>query len=227
MKYRDYLIVPALVMYLIYTSCAYIAGKNNADNVQLDQPVASICPENMSWGSNPGDSGDNWYADGARGADYFTISSDNGRESISFYNSRNVIQGTGCAYTVTSDNHLTCNNNGTKHDIIFLDELTAYDCSSGIYYQRGDYDTMLAAVTDGRFVNSSNSKDYYVFKDNGKSSEYFGEKIFKGKWSFDTTDILSVYDNDTHEYFRFVILYNNYGDITGIKLNDTVYEHAA
>ena len=228
MKYRDYLIVPALIMYLLYTSCAYIANKGQskeAGNVEI--PVASVCPTKISWGNEAESSGDNWYAGGARGADYFTVTtSDAGTDAISFYDSRTAIKGVSCAYTV-SDMHLKCNNDGQKYDLIFVDELTAYDCNSGTYYQRGDYASIVDKLTSGKFVNSENPRDYYIFKPDGKSAEYFGEKVFKGKWNLNTTDSIYVYDNQCREYFHFTLLTDGCGEVSGFSFNNTNYYLAA
>ena len=220
-KFRDYLIIPALVMYLVYTSCAYVAGKGGGNSSAIECPAASICPSNISWGE---ECGDNWYAGGARGSEYFTVNTDSiNAETICFHSGKTGNKGAECRYTV-SDMHLKCSSDGQKHDIIFLNELTAYDCSSGTYYQRGDYEVLTDMLTSGRFVNSENARDYFVFKENGKSSEYFGNKVFKGKWSVETADSISVYDNECGEYFHFSIEYDGCGNISGIRYNNTIYE---
>ena len=66
MKYRDYLILPVLIMYLLYTSCAYIAKTDEAASVgKKAVPDAAVNPASMIWGGDEGEYGELWYASGA------------------------------------------------------------------------------------------------------------------------------------------------------------------
>ena len=197
MKYKDYLIIPIILIYIVATSFAYV-GKNEVSDVPIDAPQASVCPEDINLGT------DVWYAEGSRNSDAISASS---VSRISY-----------------EDMHMLCaTNEGKNYDLIFVDSMTAYDCNTGTYYERADFDTLVKELSSGKFINSSNYKDYFVFEENGKSIEYYGDKVYKGEWSFDTSDTLLVYDNACRGYIGFDILFDVYGDICGISNSDYVY----
>lgn len=167
------------------------------DDSSNGEPKATISPTEISWGD------DCWYQEGARNGDSF--------------NEKNL------NYSI-KDMHMSgVSDNGTKYDLIFVDELTAYDLLSETYYRRADYDTLYNDLISGKFVNAQNENDYYVFKDSGKSIEYFGNQVFKGSWSFKTSSILKVYDNTCKEYFEFELIFDVMGNISGFKFYDSVY----
>ena len=231
MKYRDYLILPVLIMYLLYTSCAYIAKTDEAASVgKKAVPNAAVNPASMIWGGDEGEYGELWYASGARGTSCFTVANTTPAEAkICFYGnsaSGGATEMTESSYVI-SDKHLRCTNNGTRYDFIFLDEMTAYDLLSGTYYQRGDYNLLKQQLTAGKFVSTSNPNHYYVFKDNGKSVEYAGDKVFKGKWNLSTSDSVALYDRTCRETFDLELLSDEYGNISGFDSNGTVYALAA
>lgn len=222
MKYKDYLIVPVLAMYLLYASCAYVA-KGGADTAV---PEPSVNPNDITWNSS-GDEAECWYANGQRGTEcFYVIEGEYGSSGICFSNGSR--SGDKTSNYVISNMHLKCSSSsGESHDLIFLNEVTAYDTVSGTYYKRADYDDISASITSGKFVNSENPKDYYVFKKGGKSTEYFGDKVFKGKWSIDTAETLTVYDNSCRQYFHFGIISDAAGSVTALKFNNTVYNLVA
>lgn len=223
MKFKDYLIMPVIAMYVLYTSCAYIA-KPVEKTETAAAPAAVVDPSNICWGT---DSGEQWFAEGNASSRCFYVSPDKNENNIFFvkntYNSENYE-----SKYVISDMHMKCaGNDGTNYDLIFPDEMTAYDCNSGTYYKRGDYNNILEQLMSGKFVNSENKNDFYVFKPSGKSAEYFGNKIFKGKWQLETSDTVTVYDNACKDYFRFNLITDYHGSITGFRFNDTVYTRSA
>ena len=184
LKYKDYLILPVLIMYLLYASCAYIARTENEGDGKKTTPVAVVDPAVISWGDAEGEYGECWYAEGARGTSYFMVAaSGRGEPSICFYNNSSIGKHNDFTESscVVADKHMRCTNNGIRYDLIFVNEMTAYDLISGTYYQRGDYKLLKAQLTAGKFVNAENPNHYYVFKENGKSVEYAGDKVFKGK----------------------------------------------
>lgn len=210
MKYKDYLLVPIFCMYLLYASCTYLA-KDKADTGEAF-PEPSISPSEICWDK------DYWYAEGQRSGDCFNL--ENGKEMVivdGLKNSENA------SYYI-SDMHMRCDDGeGKRYDLIFVDEMTAYDCVSGQYYQRADYDALKGQLISGKFVNTRNDRDYYIFKDSGKSVEYFGNKVFKGSWNLSTADTLSIYDKQCHGYMDFRITYSSDGRISGITYNDSTY----
>lgn len=223
MKYRDYLILPVIIMYVVFASCAFLAKNTPAASDVMAEPTASINPEEISWGG--GDSGEYWYAEGTRNGECFTVDTGSGSKDIYFLDSTG--SGTEPANYTVKNMHMHCRTDeGRSYDLIFVDELTAYDCVSGTYYQRADYDSLVDALTAGKFVNTTNSRDYYVFKDNGKSAEYFGDQVFKGRWNLETSHTLTVYDNQCRENFHFNLIFSDFGDLTGFTFNGIVYSLA-
>lgn len=230
MKYRDYLILPAIVMYIIFASCAFI-GKMSVDpemvsETVISEPTASVNPSEMSWGQSDSEYGECWYAEGTRMGDYFTVNTSSSSKDIYFYDSKSSSGKTAAEPTpyVVKDMHmLASTQSGRKYDLIFLDEMTAYDCISGTYFQRADYSSLKQQLTSGKFVNSTNSRDYYVFKNNGKSCEHFGDQLFKGNWVLDTTDTLCVYDYSCQENFHFNLIFDGFGKISGFTFNEIIY----
>ena len=195
MKYKDYLIIPVLAMYLLFASFAYLRD----DSVGAPKiPVATVDPTELCF------DGDVWYEAGARSSGYFSIDADS-------------------HYVVKNHHLMYSTQSGTNYDLIFTDAMTAYDCNSGVVYQRGDYSTLMKSICSGKFVNSENEDDYYIFKDNGRSIEYFGDKVYKGEWNFETADAISVYDNTCKGTLTIDLIYSGYGAISGFCLNDTVF----
>ena len=229
LKYKDYLILPVLIMYLLYASCAYIA-RTDRDGKKADTPAATVDPAVLSWGDAEGEYGECWYAEGARGTSYFMIAATGRRDpSICFYNNassgkRNDFTESSC---VMADKHLRCTNNGTRYDFVFIDEMTAYDLLSGTYYQRGDYKLLKAQLTAGKFVNVDNPSHYYVFKENGKSVEYAGDKVFKGKWNINTSDTIALYDKTCKEVLDLQLFSDDFGNLGGFNSNGVIYTLAA
>ena len=231
LKYKDYLILPVLIMYLLYASCAYITKTEDRLNGRKeDVPVASVDPAAITWGDQNGEYGECWYADGARGPVYFAVAGNSSKEpSICFYNNTSYDKHAAPTESsfVISDKHMRCTNNGIRYDFIFVDEMTAYDLLSGTYYQRGDYNLLMTQLTAGKFINTENPSHYYVFKENGKSVEYAGDKVFKGKWNISTSDSVALYDKTCRQVFDLELLSDDFGNINGFDANGTVYTLAA
>ena len=224
MKYKDYLIIPVLLMFLIYASCAYISKADSAlaDN-NINAPDAKIDPAKIDWG---GETGENWYAEGARGTTYFFVSAqDSGEGTISFYDSavtdRRSSAITESSFVITGM-HLKCTNKGVRYDLIFPDEMTAYDLLSGTTFQRADYDQMKSQMISGRFVNRDNPKDYYVLKADGKGTQYCGDRVFKGKWNFTTAETVTLF-HKTDRQQPFEIVYDDFGNLSGFTSQNSVY----
>lgn len=221
MKYKDYLILPVIVMFIIYASCAYVGNADSETGNAIVAPEASVDPAGISWMVDDADTGECWYEAGIRGGSYFAVNQrENGAKVISFHEGN---KGSESAFVV-SDMHMRCNNDGTRYDLIFTDEMTAYDTLSGRYFQRGDYSQLKNELLSGRFVNTENPKDYFLFKDNGKSTEYFGDKVFKGKWNFETSSSLSVYDKSCKQDYHFDICFDGFGGVCGLDFNGITYE---
>ena len=233
MKYRDYMILPAIIMYIVFASCAFVAkAPSNSDiaNAEIVEPTASVNPADISWGPKEDAIGEYWYAEGTRTGEYFAVeTSSSNIGDIYFFNGRTASDAvTQATPYVVKDMHMQCaTNEGRRYDLIFLDEMTAYDCVTGTYYQRADYDSICRQLVSGKFVNSTNSRDYYVFKTNGKSAEYFGDQLFKGRWNVNTSGTIAVYDYSCEEYFYFNIVFDKYGNISGFTFNEIVYNLVA
>ena len=225
MKYRDYLILPVVCMYILFASCAFVA-KQGALSGSEAEPEPSISPECISWGGSEGCLGELWYAEGGRNGECFAVEEgENGCSSICFYSGEsNAASLSACT---VEDMHLCCSSGEKNYDLIFIDEMTAYDCVSGTYYQRADYGSLSEQLCSGKFVNTTNERDYYVFKDNGKSAEYFGDQVFKGSWSLDTSSTVTVYDRQCRQDFHFNLVFNSYGEISGFTFNEIIYSLAA
>ena len=230
MKYRDYLILPAIIMYVIFASCAFIQ-KNSATpssegvEVAEAEPTASVNPSDMSWGNDQEQYGEYWYAEGTRKGDYFSVEPSSSKE-IYFYeyaDTTEVADVESTPYVIRDMHMLASTDSGRNYDLIFLDEMTAYDCVSGTYFERADYDDIKDQLTSGKFVNTTNDRDYYVFKNNGSSCEYFGDQCFNGDWTLDTTETLCVYDHACHENFHFNLIFDSYGKISGFTFNEILY----
>lgn len=231
LKYKDYLILPVLIMYLLYASCAYIGrAELRLNGKKTEEPVAAVDPSTISWGGKEGEFGEYWYAEGARGASCFTVACSRGEApSIGFYvnssgSRQNGLSESSC---VVADMHMRCTNHGVRYDFIFPNEMTAYDLLSGTYYHRGDYGLMKAQLTSGKFINPVNPNHYYVFKENGKSVEYAGDKVFGGKWNISTSGSVSLYDKTCRQVFELSLLSDDYGNISGFNSNGTVYQLTA
>lgn len=216
-------------MYVLFASCAFIAKSGGMpDKLEVAEPIASINPEDISWGCSGDSLGEYWYAEGMRCGECFSVEPSPNVNDIYFFDPANKSECSDCASYTVSDMHLYCSNEeGRNYDLIFLNEMTAYDCLTGTYYQRADYDSLKDQLVDNVFVNSTNSRDFYTFKDNGKSAEHFGDQIFKGNWTLDTTETLSVYDKECKEYFHFNLLFDDCGLIKGFMFNDVEYTLAA
>ena len=230
LKYKDYLILPVLIMYLLYASCAYIARTENDGDGKKTTPVAVVDPAVISWGDAEGEYGECWYAEGARGTSYFMVAaSGRGEPSICFYNNSSIGKHNDFTESscVVADKHMRCTNNGIRYDLIFVNEMTAYDLISGTYYQRGDYKLLKAQLTAGKFVNAENPNHYYVFKENGKSVEYAGHKVFKGKWNINTSDTIVLYDKACKQVLDLELFSDDYGNLGGFNSNGTIYTLAA
>ena len=231
MKYKDYLILPVLIMYLLYASCAYIAKTDEKLNGKKEAvPAAAVDPAVISWGDEDGDYGECWYADGARGTVYFSVSDKASKEpTICFYNNASFDRHAAPTESsfVVSDMHMRCTNNGVRYDFIFIDEMTAYDLLSGTYYQRGDYNLLKAQLTGGKFISTDNPAHYYILKENGKSVEYAGDKVYKGKWNINTSDSIALYDKTCKQTLDLELLSDEFGNISGFDVNGTVYTLAA
>lgn len=215
MKYKDYLLIPILGMYLLYASCTYIADSRGASGTP--NPVASVSPTEICWDK------DYWYAEGTRGADGFNLENGNTLVIVDGARTNDEVD-----YSI-SNMHLCCSDTGSdrNYDLIFVNELTAYDCVSDTYYQRGDYSSLVERLCSGRFVNEQDCKDYYVFGESGRSTEYFGNCIYGGMWKVSTTDVLSVYDNACQGYMDFSIKYGADGRICAIEFNGVNYIYEA
>ena len=224
MKYKDYLILPVFIMSLLFASCKLLSGSDGLDSAMV--PDAELDPEEITWGCDENGYGEYWYANGTRGAECFSVlSGKNGANEICFYsNSKGTSDAgaKGVRYTV-DDMHMSCSTGGKSYDLIFIDEMTAYDTLSGVYYQRADYDLLFNAITAGKFVNKDNPKDWYVFKSTGKSMEYFGDMVFPGRWRLATSESISVYDNRSKETFSFNILFGSSGQMEGFRFDGVEY----
>ena len=229
MKYKDYLIIPVIFMFLIYASCAYVAKTDSALAAGVEVPEARIDPSKIVWGGENGEFGENWYAEGARGTGYFSVSS--GEEPLICFTTGAKTGSRGASVTessyIVSGKHLKCTNNGVRYDFIFPDELTAYDLVSGVTYQRADFDQIKTQLTSAKFVNLQNPDDYYVFKSNGKSTEYCGDRVFHGKWNLSTADSISLYDKARRQELSVSLLYDNFGNLNGLDCNGFQYSLAA
>lgn len=224
MKYKDYLILPMFIMSLIFTSCKLVSESDPSN--PSNAPDAELDPQEIVWGCDENGYGEYWYADGARGAECFSvIPGGNGANEICFFsNSKGTSDAGAKGVRYKVDNmHMSCFSGGKSYDLIFLDEMTAYDNISGTYYQRADYNALCSALTSGKFVNKDNPNDWYVFKPTGKSIEYFGEKAFPGRWRLATSDTISVYDNKTKETFIFSIIFDGGGQMQGFRFDDIEY----
>lgn len=229
MKYKDYLILPVLIMYLIYASCAYIAKVDGTADKRAAIPPAVIDPAQIVWSDDDESEGEFWYADGVRGTAYFSVnSSDSGETTIRFYggsNSGKYQSVTESACTVRNK-HLQCTSDKTRYDFVFPDQMTAYDVLSGIRYQRADSSQMKTQLTSGKFVNQSNPENYFVLKENGKSKEYSGVKVFSGKWTMNTTDTIVLSDHYLGDSVCVDILCDPFGNINGFDIDGTIYSLA-
>ena len=213
-KYKDYLIAPVISMYVLFASCAYI-GQNVFKTAETEAPQPTVSPAAICW------DGDSWYAGGSRGTASFTVvKEDTGSNEVYFSNSRGSMNAV--SYRI-DDMHLLCCDGESNYDIIFLDEVTAYDCNSGVYYQRADYNKTVSALTSGKFVNTANKADYYEFKSSGKSVEYCGDKVYSGKWNLETSDSIQVYDNTCKGSMGFELVYDASGNISGMTYNNNTY----
>lgn len=227
-KYKDYLILPVFVMSLLFASCKLLSASDTSASSNV--PDAELDPQEIVWGCDENGYGEYWYADGARGAECFSVvSAINGANEICFFSSSKGTSnaGTKGVHYKVDNMHLSCFSGGKSYDLIFLDEMTAYDTVSGTYYQRADYNVLYSALTSGKFVNKDNTGDWYVFKSSGKSIEYFGDKAFPGRWRLATSDTISVYDNKTGETYSFDILFNGSGKPEGFRFDGIEYYLAA
>ena len=227
MKYKDYLILPVFLMYLMFASCAYIAKVNAEANP--DVPEGQISPEEIVWGCESNEYGEYWYANGERGTECFSVIDRGARanEICFFENGRgsDPSQG-GIHYTVT-DMHMCCENNGRNYDLVFPDEMTAYDTVSHTTYQRADYSALYGSLTAGKFINDTNANDWYVLKESGKSLEYFGDMVFPGKWRLATSDTICVYDKKTDQEYTFTLNLTASGEVSGFDFDGVHYSRAA
>ena len=67
----------------------------------------------------------------------------------------------------------------------------------------------------------------FVLKENGKTKEYCGVKVFSGKWTMNTTDTIVLSDHNTGEAVCVDILCDPFGNINGFDIGGTVYTLAA
>ena len=223
MKYKDYLIIPSILMFLIYASCAYVA-KTGAEAAGVPDP--SVNPHEISWGCDDGGTGELWYSEEHGDTSYFAVNrTADGRELVSVYNGTGKFtdeEVSGLSYTV-KDRHMMFSTGEKKYDIIFPNEMTAYDTASDTYYRRGDYSRISETLTSGKFINRDNANDWYVFKDTGKSIEYFGDKAFPGVWNMATADSISVYDKRCGENFTFNLICDVLGEVKGFDFDGVEY----
>ncbi len=220
MKYRDYLIIPAICMYILFASCAFVLKADNvayAGGLEEEPAVAAVNPETINWGS-----GELWYADGERFGESFCVSG-SGEYQICFNSADKNRESSDSVSFVVDGMHLKFSCDGQSHDMIFTDEYTAYDTESGMYFVRADYDSLQSQMVSGKFVNSENDRDYYQFGTNGKSSEYFGDQLYRGTWAFDTADSVVVFDYASDSDFHFQMMFDDYGSVCGLQFNDIEY----
>ena len=230
MKYKDYLILPVLIMYLIYASCAYIAKVDGTTEKRASLPSTVIDPSQIVWSDADSSEGELWYADGVRGTAYFSVSAnDSGETTIRFYDgsTSGKLQSVKDSACTIRNKHMQCTSDGTKYDFVFPDQMTAYDIVSGIRYQRADASQMKYQLTSGKFVNESNPRNYFVLRENGKLKEYSGVKVFSGKWVMNTTDTIVLSDYNIKESVCVDILCDSFGNISGFDMNGTVFSLAA
>ena len=217
--YKDFLILPVVLAFIIFASCAYVAGFESEDEI----PEATIDPNAIIWGVDETGYGETWYAGGERGTESFSVNeTPYGGNEISFYSGTGRGNASTSKYTV-NNKHMLASGGDKNYDIIFIDEMTAYDTLSGTTYKRADRNSILQCLISSPFVNESNPDDYYIFKDTGKSIEYFGEMAFTGKWSLATTNTILLYDNRTEETYTFTLLYSASGNIAGFSFGDVNY----
>ena len=78
-------------------------------------------------------------------------------------------------------------------------------------------------------VQKRNGRLYAVIqaKENGKTKEYCGVKVFSGKWTMNTTDTIVLSDHNTGEAVCVDILCDPFGNINGFDIGGTVYTLAA
>lgn len=222
MKYKDYLILPILAMYLVYASCAYVGEADAAGKV----PKKLIDPAYISWGKSNEDYGELWYAENPVAKDCFFVSNDqNGKNEISFISTqsgqRNRVQKSD--YSIV-DKHMYCRSSNQTYDLVFTDALTAYDTLSGVYYRRADLNQLKDSLSSGKFVNSENEKNYFVIQKNGKVTEFLGEREYRGSWRAKTADTITLIGNDSNNQLDFMLIYDEYGYLTAIESqNNIVY----
>lgn len=220
MKYRDYLIIPAICMYILFASCAFVLKADNvayASGLEGEPAVAALDPETINWGS-----GERWYADGERFGESFYVPV-SGEKQICFNSAEKSNTSSKPVAFIFDGMHLKFSSEGQSHDLIFTDEYTAYDMNSGMFFVRADYDSLQSQMVSGKFVNSENNRDYYQFDSNGKSAEYFGDQLYRGSWAFDTADSLVVFDYATDSDFHFQMIFDDYGSVCGLRFNDIEY----
>ena len=215
-------------MYVLFASCAFILkGENAYAYDEFDaEPVARICPDKINWTGNDFHSAELWYADGGRFGECFSVDLKNGSNSVSFFNCENSDVSSCSTTYMIDDMHMLCNVSGKEYDFIFPDEMTAYDCNSSTFFVRADYDTLFNQITSGKFINSSNERDYYIFKTNGKSAEYFGDQLYKGVWSFNNSQSVTVEDSSCDASFHFDLIFDEYGYVSGLMFNGIEYNLA-
>lgn len=223
MKYKDYLILPAIVMFMLYASCAFIS---KSETVAGNTPDATVNPDEIVWGYDENGLGEYWFANGMRGTEcFFVLQGKSGANEICFFNGtkrKTDLASKAVCYSV-EDGHMICSSDCRDYDLVFVDEMTAYDSESGIYYRRGDYRQIYDSIISGKFVNVDNSNDYYVFQKSGKSTEFFGEKAFPGRWRLVTSASMCVYDNRSEQEYSFNLIYDNSGVVCGFTFDGIKY----
>lgn len=210
-------------MFMLYASCAFIS---KSEATLGNTPDVGVNPDEIVWGYDENGLGEYWFANGRRGTEFFSVlKGKSGINEICFFNGTKGITDVtskSVNYSV-EDGHMICSSDCRDYDFIFVDEMTAYDSESGIYYRRGDYRQIYDSIISGKFVNADNYNDYYVFQKSGKSTEYFGEKAFPGRWRLTTSATMCVYDNRSEQEYLLNLIYDNFGVVCGFSFDGINY----
>lgn len=185
------------------------AAPDAVENTPVEQaPVitekvdSGIDPTLINFGTSGGEAhiGDSWYKNGEKSGD-----------SIYFEKADNANAGFACVRVkegevdktwlckVTDNGHVVDQDGSSDLDLVFENELSAYNNADGVRYVRGDAQELAKLFADKTLTEQDNASNTIILNADGTGKEVFDGKEDALTWKVVSATIVSVSDSE-YEY---------------------------
>ena len=220
MKRASALMAMALmgILAIAIVGCSSGSGSGSGQAPQSSSQSSSAAPRQaldpstiepgMVW-DNDADNGtsDIWYKDGNRSGEGFFITNANndaGR-SLTWVDAKGSQTDSAFYLEVSPDKHLVnqSGHNEPAVDLVFEDNMTAYDNASGTRYSRGDQKALESQINDTTWEYKDTT---FTFNADGTYKQEQNGKERSGVWEVRSPTVLGIMasDRDKFDEFRMV-----------------------